>query len=89
MDGAVLGGEGEGNGQEEEKGKAGAAGVQPKKRVLMLGSGMVAPPAVQELCSRSDVQLVVGQSSLLQLVVGLGVNELTCAACSEQYFGGC
>lgn len=36
-------------------------GVQPKKKVLMLGSGMVARPAVQELCSRSDVRLVVGK----------------------------
>lgn len=41
------------------KGKE-VAGVQTKKKVLMLGSGMVAPPAVQELCSRSDVRLVVG-----------------------------
>jgi len=32
-----------------------------KKKVLMLGSGMVAGPAVRELCQRSDVELVVGQ----------------------------
>lgn len=32
-----------------------------KKRVLMLGSGMVAGPAVQEICKRSDVDIVVGQ----------------------------
>ena len=56
----------------------------------MLGSGMVAPPAVQELCSRSDVQLVVGKSLLLVVViVGRVVDELTCGACSEQRFGGC
>lgn len=32
-----------------------------KKKVLMLGSGMVAGPAVQELGKRSDIELVVGQ----------------------------
>lgn len=37
----------------------------PKKKVLMLGSGMVAPPAVAEICSRPDVELVVGECSLL------------------------
>lgn len=36
-------------------------GSPRKKKVLMLGSGMVAGPAVQELCKRSDVELVVGQ----------------------------
>ncbi|KAF9220571.1 hypothetical protein BS17DRAFT_786754 [Gyrodon lividus] len=34
-----------------------------KKRVLMLGSGMVAGPAVQELCKRSDIELVVASNS--------------------------
>ncbi|KII95578.1 hypothetical protein PLICRDRAFT_34485 [Plicaturopsis crispa FD-325 SS-3] len=33
-----------------------------KKRVLMLGSGMVAGPAVDELCSRGDIELVVGSN---------------------------
>lgn len=32
-----------------------------KKKVLMLGSGMVAGPAVEEICKRRDVELVVGQ----------------------------
>lgn len=36
-------------------------GTARKKKVLMLGSGMVAGPAVQELCKRSDIELVVGQ----------------------------
>ena len=36
-------------------------GSPRKKKVLMLGSGMVAGPAVQELGKRSDVGLVVGQ----------------------------
>ncbi|KAI0819731.1 Saccharopine dehydrogenase-domain-containing protein [Trametes gibbosa] len=40
-----------------------ATGTRPKK-VLMLGSGMVAPPAVKELCRRQDVQLVVASNSL-------------------------
>jgi len=31
-----------------------------KKRVLMLGSGMVAGPAVKEICKRSDVEIIVG-----------------------------
>jgi alpha-aminoadipic semialdehyde synthase len=30
------------------------------KKVLMLGSGMVAGPAVDEICNRTDVELVVG-----------------------------
>ncbi len=43
-------------------GRKESAGVVPKKTVLMLGSGMVAPPAVAEICSRPDVQLIVGES---------------------------
>ncbi len=39
----------------------GIAGAHPRKKVLMLGSGMVAPPAVAELCKRPDVEVVVGQ----------------------------
>jgi alpha-aminoadipic semialdehyde synthase len=31
-----------------------------KKRVLMLGSGMVAGPAVEKIASRKDVHLVIG-----------------------------
>ena len=41
------------------------AGIRPTKKVLMLGSGMVAPPAVAEICSRPDVQLVVGEFLLV------------------------
>lgn len=41
--------------------KAGVAETSlKKKRVLMLGSGMVAGPAVQEICKRSDVEIIVG-----------------------------
>ena len=36
-------------------------GSSRKKKALMLGSGMVAGPAVQKLGKRSDVELVVGQ----------------------------
>ncbi len=35
--------------------------VERKKRVLVLGSGMVAGPAVDELAARPDVELIVGQ----------------------------
>lgn len=40
--------------------KSTSTGMHPRK-VLMLGSGMVTPPAIKELCRRPDVQLVVGQ----------------------------
>lgn len=33
-----------------------------RKKVLMLGSGMVAGPAVDELCRSGEVELVVGES---------------------------
>lgn len=39
-------------------------GVLRKKRVLMLGSGMVAGPAVETIASRGDVHLVVASNSL-------------------------
>ncbi|KAI0349833.1 hypothetical protein OH77DRAFT_1431672 [Trametes cingulata] len=51
----------------------GSAGVQEKitlprgpekKRILMLGSGMVAGPAVAEICKRDDVELIVASDSL-------------------------
>lgn len=43
-------------------GKAeGTAGSPRKKRVLVLGSGMVAGPAVDHLASRRDVEVIVGQ----------------------------
>ncbi|KAI6122567.1 Saccharopine dehydrogenase-domain-containing protein [Pisolithus croceorrhizus] len=38
--------------------------VHGKKNVLMLGSGMVAGPAVQEICKREDVELVVASNSI-------------------------
>ncbi|TFK83565.1 hypothetical protein K466DRAFT_665741 [Polyporus arcularius HHB13444] len=41
-----------------------SAELLPKKKVLMLGSGMVAPPAVAEICSRPDVQLIVASNIL-------------------------
>jgi len=37
-----------------------AQGVLKKKNVLLLGSGMVAGPAVQRIAARKDVQLLVG-----------------------------
>ncbi|CDO70674.1 hypothetical protein BN946_scf184761.g12 [Trametes cinnabarina] len=53
-----------GPGTNVEDAKPASAGVQPKKKVLMLGSGMVAPPAVAELCKRPDVRLVVASNSI-------------------------
>lgn len=38
--------------------------VSKKKRVLVLGSGMVAGPAVDELAGRPDVELIVASNSL-------------------------
>ena len=35
--------------------------VERKKRVLVLGSGMVAGPAVDELAARPDVEVIVGK----------------------------
>jgi alpha-aminoadipic semialdehyde synthase len=42
-----------------------------KKKMLMLGSGMVAGPAVEEIAKRADVQLLIGGSSLAFLVYNL------------------
>ena len=35
-------------------------GIKLKKKVLMLGSGMVAGPALDAICKRGDVELIVG-----------------------------
>lgn len=47
-----------------------------KKKVLMLGSGMVAGPAVNTIAKRGDVELVIASNSLqeLQTLVGLHLN---------------
>jgi alpha-aminoadipic semialdehyde synthase len=50
--------------------------VRLKKKVLMLGSGMVAGPAVDEISKRPDVELVVGPflfcpSSLVLIYTGV------------------
>ena len=37
-----------------------ATGHTRKKRILMLGSGMVAAPAVDFIAQRSDVELIIG-----------------------------
>jgi len=34
-----------------------------RKRVLILGSGMVAGPAISEICKRGDIELIVGKLS--------------------------
>ncbi|KAI6014540.1 hypothetical protein PISMIDRAFT_89188 [Pisolithus microcarpus 441] len=38
--------------------------VHGKKNVLILGSGMVAGPAVEEICKRGDVELIVASNSI-------------------------
>jgi alpha-aminoadipic semialdehyde synthase len=38
----------------------GSMGILRKKKVLLLGSGMVAGPVVQEIARREDVQLLIG-----------------------------
>ncbi|KAG5641453.1 hypothetical protein DXG03_005142 [Asterophora parasitica] len=45
----------------------GRMGPLKKKNVLMLGSGMVAGPAVEEIAKRVDIQLVVAGNSLAEL----------------------
>ncbi|PPR06507.1 hypothetical protein CVT24_002635 [Panaeolus cyanescens] len=40
---------------------------EKKHKILMLGSGMVAGPAVDLLASTADVQLVIGSNSLLEM----------------------
>lgn len=40
---------------------------EPSKTVLMLGSGMVAGPAVEEICRRKDVKLVLGKLNPITL----------------------
>lgn len=40
------------------------AGSVKRKRVLMLGSGMVAKPAIDEIVRRGDVELIVGESDM-------------------------
>ncbi|KAK7048252.1 mitochondrial alpha-aminoadipic semialdehyde synthase [Favolaschia claudopus] len=41
-------------------------GVLQKKKVLLLGSGMVAGPAVDEIAKREDVQLLIASNSYLE-----------------------
>lgn len=47
-----------------EAGWAKAANAPPRKKVLMLGSGMVAGPAVDEIARHGDVELVVASNVL-------------------------
>jgi alpha-aminoadipic semialdehyde synthase len=44
-----------------------APAPKPKKKVLMLGSGMVAGPAVDEIAKRSDIELLVGWCSTFRV----------------------
>ena len=49
--------------------------VERKKRVLVLGSGMVAGPAVDELAARPDVELIVGEYRIPPDLDNVGVIE--------------
>ena len=49
--------------------------VERKKRVLVLGSGMVAGPAVDELAARPDVELIVGECRISLVLGNAGVIE--------------
>ncbi|KAJ6584864.1 Saccharopine dehydrogenase-domain-containing protein [Mycena capillaripes] len=44
----------------------GSMGVLRKKKVLLLGSGMVAGPAVEEIARREDVQLLIASNSYVE-----------------------
>lgn len=50
-----------------------------KKRVLVLGSGMVAGPAVDELAARPDVELIVGEYHIRPFIHGAQVMN-TCSS---------
>lgn len=39
------------------------AGASKKKRVLLLGSGLVSRPFVDQICTRDDVECIVGKDS--------------------------
>jgi alpha-aminoadipic semialdehyde synthase len=49
--------------------------VERKKRVLVLGSGMVAGPAVDELAARPDVELIVGEHRIALILGNAGAIE--------------
>lgn len=62
---------------EGEKGAAAVPGR--KKRVLVLGSGMVAGPAVDELAETGDVEVVVGASAYPSLLSAPASDRMTWA----------
>lgn len=49
--------------------------VERKKRILVLGSGMVAGPAVDELAARPDFELIIGECCILPFLDNAGVIE--------------
>jgi alpha-aminoadipic semialdehyde synthase len=55
----------------------------PKKRVLMLGSGMVAGPTVDEISKRKDVELVIGKFVLLVYMVYVLMGTLASNALQQ------
>lgn len=69
--------------QKAQAAKASSLGNSQKKKVLLLGSGMVAGPAVDEIASHADTVLLVGESSMNHLK-----NTLKTARDSEQLADG-
>ena len=53
-----------------------ATGHIRKKRILMLGSGMVAAPAVDFIAQRSDVELIIGISKIYSVVAQPLINRV-------------
>ena len=53
-----------------------ATGHNRKKRILMLGSGMVAAPAVDFIAQRSDVEVIIGISKNYSVVVQPLINHV-------------
>ncbi|KAI0698029.1 Saccharopine dehydrogenase-domain-containing protein [Cytidiella melzeri] len=51
---------------QQEVSKAAEPAVVHRKKVLMLGSGMVAGPAIDEIASHSDTELLVASNSLAE-----------------------
>lgn len=46
--------------KQDKADSAPAAELPQRKTVLLLGSGMVAKPTVDEICSRKDIDLIIG-----------------------------
>ena len=68
----------EGRKQQQQWQPASQMGILRKKKLLMLGSGMVAGPAVDVIAKRGDVQLVIGESSRMHSWVVMLMDPFLC-----------